>query len=78
MAPTTDALYDFTGKAVCGLPLFSAHFTTDNTAELGTGRAPVTKPGVDDIPAVASFALWSPTDRTGRRRRWPAGDQASA
>jgi alkylation response protein AidB-like acyl-CoA dehydrogenase len=23
MAPTTDALYDFIGKAVCGLPLFS-------------------------------------------------------
>ncbi len=22
MAPTTDALYDFIGKAVCGLPLF--------------------------------------------------------
>lgn len=22
MAPTTDTLYDFVGKAVCGLPLF--------------------------------------------------------
>jgi alkylation response protein AidB-like acyl-CoA dehydrogenase len=22
MAPTTDALYDFLGKAVCGLPVF--------------------------------------------------------
>jgi alkylation response protein AidB-like acyl-CoA dehydrogenase len=22
MAPTTDVLYDFIGKAVCGLPLF--------------------------------------------------------
>jgi alkylation response protein AidB-like acyl-CoA dehydrogenase len=22
MAPTTDALYDFIGKALCGLPLF--------------------------------------------------------
>ena len=22
MAPTTDALYDFIGKAVCGMPLF--------------------------------------------------------
>jgi alkylation response protein AidB-like acyl-CoA dehydrogenase len=22
MAPTTDVLYDFVGKAVCGLPLF--------------------------------------------------------
>jgi alkylation response protein AidB-like acyl-CoA dehydrogenase len=23
MAPTTDVLYDFIGKAICGLPLFS-------------------------------------------------------
>jgi alkylation response protein AidB-like acyl-CoA dehydrogenase len=23
MAPTTDVLYDFIGKAICGLPLFA-------------------------------------------------------